>query len=90
MNNPYLPLIARVGEGREALEEALDHERRGLMRANEERLVRYRAAAEAWAGVWPDVQRQIEGLSLLEAHRLVILRAEGILPFEPPREESEP
>jgi len=27
--------------------------------------------------------RQIEGLSLPEAHRLVVSRAEGVLPFEP-------
>lgn len=80
------PLLARIAEGREALEEALDRERRLLMRANQERLARYQAAAEAWAGVWPEVQRQSEGLPLLDTHRLVIARAEGILPFEPPRE----
>ena len=35
------------------------------------------------AKIWPEVQRQIEGLSLPEAHRLVVSRAEGVLPFEP-------
>jgi hypothetical protein len=82
------PLLARIAEGREALEEALDRERRVLIRANEERLARYRAAAEAWAEIWPDVQRQIEGLSLPDAHRLVTSRAERILPFEPTRETA--
>jgi hypothetical protein len=77
------PLLARIAEGREALEEALDRERRQLMHANEERLARYQAAVEAWAGIWPEVQRQIQGLSLLDAHRLVTSRAEGVLPFEP-------
>jgi hypothetical protein len=77
------PLLARMGEGREALEEALDRERRALIRANEERLARYMAASEAWAKIWPEVQRQIEGLSLPEAHRLVVSRAEGVLPFVP-------
>ncbi len=77
------PLLARIGEGREALEEALDRERRALIRANEERLARYMAASEDWAKIWPEVQRQIEGLSLPEAHRLVVSRAEGVLPFEP-------
>jgi hypothetical protein len=78
------PLLARIAEGREALEEALDRERRALIRANEERLARYLAAAQAWAALWPDVQRQAEGLSLLDAHRLLASRAEGVLPFEPP------
>lgn len=77
------PLLARIAEGREALEEALDRERRALIHANEERLARYQAAAEGWASVWPAEQRQIEDLSLLEAHRRLVSRAEGVLPFEP-------
>jgi hypothetical protein len=77
------PLLGRIAEGREVLEEALDRERRALMRANEERLARYQTAAEAWAALWPDVQRQIEGLSLWDAHRVVTSRAEGVLSFEP-------
>lgn len=77
------PLLARVAEGQEALEEALDRERRALIRANEERLARYQAAAEVWARLWPEVQRQIAGLSLLDAHRLVSAQAAGVLPFEP-------
>ena len=78
------PLLASIAEGREALEEALDRERRALIRANEERLARYMAATQTWAAIWPEVQRQTEGLSLLEAHRVVTSRAEGVLPFEPP------
>lgn len=85
---PLRPLLARIAEGREALEEALDRERRVLIHVNEERLARYLAAAEAWAGLWPEVQRQIAGLSLLEAHRLIASRAEGVLPFEPARGEQ--
>jgi hypothetical protein len=77
------PLLTRIGEGREALDEALDRERRALIRANEERLARYMAAAEDWARLWPEVQRRIEGLPLPDAHRLIISRAEGVLPFEP-------
>lgn len=77
------PLLARIAEGREALEEALDRERRALMHANEERLARYQAAAEAWAGVWQAELRQMEGLSLLDAHRRLVSRAEGVLPFKP-------
>ncbi len=77
------PLLARIAEGREPLEEALDRERRVLMRINEERLARYQAAAEPWAKLWPDVQRQMEGLLLLDAHCVLTSRAEGVLPFEP-------
>jgi hypothetical protein len=53
------------------------------MRTNEERLARYQAAAEAWAALWPEVQRKIDGLPLLDAHRLITASAEGVLPFEP-------
>ncbi|HKH45123.1 MAG TPA: hypothetical protein VKM72_10710 [Thermoanaerobaculia bacterium] len=73
---------APLDEGRGVLEDALDRERRVLMRINEERLARYQTAAEAWARLWPEVQRQLEGLSLLDAHRVVVSRAEGVLPFE--------
>jgi hypothetical protein len=77
------PLMARIADGRDALDEALDRERRALMRADEARLARYRAAAENWASVWPDVSRQIAQLPLHEAHRIVTSRAEGLLPFAP-------
>lgn len=78
------PLLARVADGRDALDEALDRERRALMRADEARLAQYRAAAEAWASVWPDVSREIDHLPLHEAHRIVASRAEGLLPFALP------
>jgi hypothetical protein len=80
---PRRPLLTLVGEGREALDEALDRERRTLMRANEERLNRYQVAAESWAAAWPAVRRKIEGLALLEAHRVVTAAAEESLPFAP-------
>jgi hypothetical protein len=82
------PLLARIAEGRDSLDEALDRERRLLMRANEERLARYQAAVEAWAKAWPDVQRQVAGMPLVEAHRLVTSRAAGVLPYEPGREDE--
>jgi hypothetical protein len=77
------PLLARVGEGRDVLDEELDRERRRLMRINEERLARYMDAAEPWAQVWPEVQREIKGLPLPEAHRIMVSRAQGALPFQP-------
>lgn len=81
------PLLARLGEGRDALDEELDRERRRLMRINEERLARYMSAAQGWAEIWPDVQRQIAGLPLPEAHRQMTARAEGVLPFRPAEPE---
>lgn len=74
------PLLARVVEGREALDDALDRERRALMRADEARLARYRAAAAGWAEAWPGISREIAALPLPQAHRIVLARAEGLLP----------
>ncbi len=81
---PRRPLLARVAEGREALDEALDRERRTLMRSDEERLARYRHASAAWASLWPGLDRETAHLPLAEAHRIITARAEGVLPFEPP------
>jgi hypothetical protein len=65
----------------ESLEAALDAERRRLIRANERRLARFAAAAQAWSETWKIVEREIAGIPLPEAHRVVVSRAEGVLPF---------
>ncbi len=77
------PLLARVVDGREALEAALDAERREMMRANERRLAAYRQAAADWSAAWTALDREISALPLLEAHRIMAGRAEGLLPFSP-------
>jgi len=82
------PLLARAAEGREALETALDAERRSLMHANERRLDTYRRAAADWASTWTGLDREIAGLPLLEAHRIMVGRAQGALPFVPPKGPS--
>ena len=64
----------------ETLEIALDAERRRLIHANEYRLECYAAAAGRWAENWKEVEKETIGLSLLEAHRVVIKRAMDILP----------
>jgi hypothetical protein len=74
------PLLRDVAEGREALEAALDAERRALMHANERRLQAYREAARAWAEVWPGLAAAIADLPLREAHRRMVTEAEGLLP----------
>lgn len=75
------PVLAMIGQGRETLEAALDAERRRLIRANEERLGRYLDASKPWAAMWPSLSRQMEELTLSEAHRLMVGQAEARLPF---------
>jgi len=78
------PCLAAVGNGREALDAALDAERRGLMRLNEERLERYEEAARDWAAAWPAVQREIESMPLPQAHARMVAAASGCLPIAVP------
>jgi hypothetical protein len=75
------PVLLVIPKGLEELESALDAERRKLIHANEERLAKYMAASEAWAGIWPDIVKEIEGLTLSEAHRVLVKCAHGMLPF---------
>ena len=82
------PALGALGEGLATLEAALDAERRQLMHANERRLERYLEAAQPWAALWPSVAREIRGMGLDEAHRRVVERALGVLPFELPEMES--
>lgn len=78
------PLISLAIDGEtERLAEALDAERRQLMRADEERLFRYQDAAQAWAAAWPDVEERAAGLPLESAHAIVCAEAESRLPFAP-------
>ena len=64
----------------ESLETALDAERRKLMHANENRLLKYVNAAKVWSEIWKDVEKETEGLSLTNAHKIIVQRAEGVLP----------
>ncbi|MEI6810334.1 MAG: hypothetical protein WCN95_16565 [bacterium] len=77
------PVLKVIQEGELNLEKALDAERRELMHKNEERLSRYIKSAEDWAAIWPDVACAVADLPLKEAHKVVVSRAEGVLPFEP-------
>ncbi len=75
------PLLEVIDQGRDALERALDAERRDLMRANEERLARFLKAALHWRGAWPGMDREVASLPLSEAHGIIARKAEGVLPF---------
>jgi hypothetical protein len=77
---PERPLLSRIGEGKERLEECLDAERRTLMRENEQRLEAYLTAAQRWSSAWPGVSHRISGMALPEAHRIVVEEARTKLP----------
>ncbi len=77
------PLLEKISEGRDKLEEALDAERRFLIHSNEERLSHFMVASQKWFEVWPEIEREIVGCSLQKAHEIVVRRAENILPFKP-------
>lgn len=74
------PCLAAANQGREALEAELDAERRRLMKVNEERLRSYMQSASAWREEWRTVKKEVEGSSLLEAHKHICKRAEDLLP----------
>jgi hypothetical protein len=65
---------------REAIEEALDRERRRLMRADEVRLARYEAAARTWRERWMSLK--LAELDLVAAHARMVEEAMDVLPFE--------
>lgn len=77
------PLLKQVEQGRDALETALDAERRALFRANETRLAAFGRAARNWSAAWPQVRTQIADLSLPEAHQVLVRSAEKLLPEVP-------
>lgn len=83
------PLLLRIGDGRDVLEEALDAERRTLIRANEKRLLAYREAMQPWTEIWPEVVAETEDRPLAEAHAILVARAEGVLPWKPPTGNGE-
>lgn len=74
------PVLERIEEGRDALEEALDREKRALMRVNEERLEDYRHASREWETHWPRLGERIEGLPLSKAHPMLVEAATNLLP----------
>lgn len=74
------PLLAQISRGREAVEVALDAERRALARINEDRLRAYSHAAKQWTQNWPALNRQIAVLPLREAHQILVSQAPTLLP----------
>ena len=77
------PVLARVEDGQDALEAALDAERRTLIHTYEARLKAYLEAAQAWHQAWPEVARETAEIPLTQAHAIIVRRAEGLLPRQP-------
>jgi len=78
---PERPLLAHaIDSDTDRLAEALDAERRGLIKADAERMGKYEHAASGWREAWPRVRRSVEGLPLQEAHRMLLREASGLLP----------
>ncbi len=75
------PLLSQIQQGRDALEAALDAERRELFKVNEHRLEKYALAAQAWTRIWPRIKASIAGLPLKRAHEIVVESAQ-VLPQE--------
>ena len=78
------PLLALTADDVDALEVALDAERREMIHANERRLACYMSAAEEWVRVWPAVSRSMEGKPLAGSHAVMVEKAQGVLPFSVP------
>lgn len=77
------PLLSQIPEGRGKIEELLDAEKRALIHQNENRLALYLKAAEKWTASWPSVEKELSGKPLLDVHKMLIKRVEGVLPFVP-------
>lgn len=75
------PALGAIARGLAELEAALDGERRAMIHANEARLEAFMAAAQPWADMWPLVDQEIGGRPLRAAHRLMVRRAKGVLPY---------
>lgn len=82
LERPLLRWAIAPGSDEERLGVELDAERRRMIREDRERLDRFEAAAEPWARRWPGVRQEMEGLPLLEAHAIMMQRAESCLPLE--------
>lgn len=76
--------LASVGD-RDALETALDKERREMMHADEKRLERYMEASKKWLKVWLALEKTVKHLPLTKAHDIIVkeILALRLLPFKP-------
>jgi hypothetical protein len=92
---PLLSLAAASAPDLDLIAEALDAERRSLIKEDAARLAAFGQASLPWREQWPEVQREIEGLPLREAHRIVAgesrtMPAEGTISAAPLKDAPYP
>ncbi len=75
------PALEAAERGVEELELALFQERRQMIKANQDRLLRFSQLAQPWRLVWRDIEKDVKQSPLREAHKIIVERAEGVLPF---------
>ena len=83
----YRAILSHVSSGLDALQTALDEERRTLIRENENRLLTYTKVAQEWQKKWHEVEIKVRGLPLIEAHDIIVSEALNVLPFNPDSHE---
>jgi hypothetical protein len=79
---PRRPLLGLIHAGERRLVIALAEEQLDLVAADRRRIEAYERAAEPWAASWLAIERNLAGLPLREAHRVMVQRAETVLPFQ--------
>ncbi|BCM93469.1 hypothetical protein IAD21_05360 [Abditibacteriota bacterium] len=79
---PLLLLLDQIGESRIHLQRALAEEQFDLMERNEKRLAAYSRASNDWSSNWPQIQKQLRQLPLIQAHELLVASARRLLPME--------
>jgi len=62
------------------LEEALDRERRDLMRKDKERMLKYAIASESYLQAWSSIEQLTDNLPLHKAHQIILDKATTLLP----------
>jgi hypothetical protein len=77
------PALTALPEGRNALREALDRERREAMDEDERRIRTYLSAAEPLGRVWTEIQARMANTPLRDAHAILLEWAERCLPTSP-------
>jgi len=78
---PMRPLLAWIQDGERRLAVALAEEQFDLAAADRRRIEAYESAARPWYDQWLALDRTLNGLPLRQAHRILVGRAEALLPF---------
>lgn len=75
------PLLKDCSNGVEAIEIALDAERRTMIKEDALRMQKYFKASEDWRQQWSNIEKKIISLNLLDTHNILVEQALNYLPF---------